>query len=129
LDRIDIHLDVPRVKFEKLAKNDLAEGSIEVKKRIAAARKIQKKRFVDGLNKKILTNSEMGQKEIKNFCQIDEDSKLILHQAVDQLHLSARAYFRIIKIARTIADLEGCEIIKREHIAEALQYRPKEKKY
>lgn len=129
LDRIDIHLEVPRIKFEKLSKEELSEPSKNVKGRVKQARNIQQKRFLDSLSGKILTNSEMNQRQIKKFCQLDDKSKTILKQAVDQLSLSARAFFRVIKIARTIADLEDKENIKPDFIAEALQYRPKEKTY
>jgi magnesium chelatase family protein len=130
LDRIDVHLDVPRVKFEKLSQDNLAESSLEVRKRIVRARQIQKKRFLytkNHVNK--ITNSEMNQRDIKKHCSIDDKSKTILKNAVEQLNLSARAYFRVLKIARTISDLENSENIKIDHIAEALQYRPKEKVY
>lgn len=129
LDRIDIHLEVPRIKFEKLSKDSLAESSNDIRKRVNKAREIQKNRFVDNPRKTVLTNSEMNQRDIKKYCELDEESKKILKQAVEQMNLSARAYFRIIRISRTIADLENEKNIKTKHIAEALQYRPKEKVY
>jgi len=126
VDRIDLHIEVPSIKFEELSKDQVAEASIEVRKRVEKARKLQKKRF-DGI--KITTNSEMRPKDIKEFCKIDNQSLDILKSAVSQFNLSARAYHRILKLSRTIADLSGSENIEPEHIAEALQYRPKENKY
>ena len=122
LDRIDLHVDVPRIKFDKLSSIENGECSADIKNRIQKARAIQQERFKDA---PFVTNSEMASEAIKNFCPIDDVSKNLLKAAVAQLHLSARAYFRILKLARTIADL-GQEIkILPAHIAEALQYRPK----
>jgi magnesium chelatase family protein len=122
LDRIDLHIEVPRLKFEKLTEEKSGENSKEIKNRVGAARAIQQKRF-----KKlpILTNSEMSSEAVKNLCPIDSASANLLKQAVNQMHLSARSYFRILKLARTIADLEQAEQIRLDHVAEALQYRPK----
>ncbi len=125
LDRIDIHLDVPAVKVEKLTQQsnpELVEGSREIKKRVQKARDLQTKRFK---NKKITSNSEMGNKEIKEFCVLDENCVKLLQLAVIKMNLSARSYNRTIKLARTIADLEGLNKINSTHIAEALQYRPR----
>jgi magnesium chelatase family protein len=122
LDRIDLHIEVPRIKFEKLTSETKAESSANIKTRIQNARNIQKQRFQ---NTKIITNSEMSSEAVKNFCRVDDDSKLLLKNAVNQMHLSARAYFRILKLARTIADLDNFANIKNNHIAEAIQYRPK----
>jgi len=128
LDRIDIHLDVPAVKVEKLTQQsdpDSAlqnEGSREIRKRVQKARDIQTKRF---RNSKITSNSEMGNKEIKEFCTLDENCVKLLRLAVVKMNLSARSYNRTIKLARTIADLEGLNKINSTHIAEALQYRPR----
>jgi len=131
LDRIDIYLDIPQVKFDKLTSDNIAETSEKIRKRVILARARQQKRFSDSntVGNKIFTNSEMNQQKIKKYCTISEETKQILKQAVEQLNLSARAFYKIIKVARTIADLENCESIKVDHIAEALQYRPKEKSY
>lgn len=124
LDRIDIHLDVPAVKVEKLHSLDesLSEKSASIRKRVQKARDTQTKRFK---NKKITSNSEMGNKEIKEFCELDENSVKLLQLAVVKMNLSARSYNRTIKLARTIADLEGLNKINSTHIAQALLYRPR----
>ena len=142
LDRIDLHIEVPRVKYDELSKESVAESSESIRNRINNARKIQAKRFTQpnlsrslsreqsrGVDSITSINAEMRPQEIKKYCQIDDSSQDLLKSAVNQFHLSARAYYRIIKLARTIADLEGAENIKPEHIAEALQYRPKENRY
>ena len=122
IDRIDLHIEVPRIKFDKLSSNEPGEKSKAIKKRVQTARQIQRKRFK---NMPFITNSEMNSEAAKNFCQIDNTSTQLLKNAVDQMHLSARAYFRILKLAHTIADLAAEEKILPTHIAEALQYRPK----
>ncbi len=122
LDRIDLHIEVPRVKFEKLASQQVAESSKEIRQRVQNARQKQLIRFK---GKKIITNSEMSSQEVREFCPVDTQTQDLLRNAVNQLHLSARAYFRILKLARTIADLENQEQITAQHVAEALQYRPK----
>jgi len=120
LDRIDLHIEVPRVKFEKLTSDETGETSAQIRDRVTKARAIQHHRF-ENLN--IFTNSEMGNKEIRQYCQLGADAIEMLRQAVSQLNLSARGYNRIIKLARTIADLENCGNIELKHVAEALQYR------
>ncbi len=122
LDRIDLHIDVPRVKFEKLTSIDPGEDSLSIKLRVEKARKIQRLRFADS---PFLTNSEMSSETVKQYCQLETISVDLLRNAVDQMHLSARAYFRVLKLARTIADLSDEEKILTQHLAEALQYRPK----
>lgn len=123
LDRIDIHLDVPPVKVEKLhSYENTSETSMSIRKRVQKARDLQTKRFK---NKKITSNSEMGNKAIKEFCVLDENCVKLLHLAVVRMNLSARSYNRTIKLARTIADLEGLNKINSTHIAQALQYRPR----
>lgn len=122
LDRIDLHVEVPRVDFEKLSGTATGESSAEIKNRVEKARTIQRDRFA-GLSFK--TNSEMSSEAVKEFCTFDVTSARLLKSAVDQMHLSARSYFRVLKIARTIADLSGEKAVSSQHIAEALQYRPK----
>lgn len=124
LDRIDIHIDVPAVDVKKITADDDmdAENSKTVRNRVEKARKRQLKRFKD---KKLITNSEMSAKEIKTLLQIEQDAKDILKEAVTKLSLSARSYHKVIKVAATIADLANSEVIKSQHVLEALQYRPK----
>jgi len=120
LDRIDLQIEVPRLKFEKLQEESSGESSQEIRVRIEKARVVQKKRF-DGIGK--ITNSEMSSNEIKKFCPLDAQSIELLKAAVSKMGLSARSYYRLIKIARTIADLAGEENIQAKHIAESIQYR------
>lgn len=122
LDRIDLHVEVPRLTYEILAEDKVAESSKEIRARVEQARQIQEKKFQ---NTSCHTNSDMSSGEIKKFCAIDNQTKDLLRGAVNQLHLSARAYHKVLKIALTIADLAGSEKIKMSHLAEALQYRPK----
>ena len=126
IDRVDIFIEVPKVKTQefKIKDNyDDVEDSKTTKKRVEKAREIQKQRFKD---EKILTNSEMTTKQINKYCKLDEQSSQVLKQAVSNLNLSARAYYRVVKLARTIADLDWVENIKVEHILEALSYRKSE---
>jgi magnesium chelatase family protein len=122
LDRIDLYIEVPRIKFDKLSSDELEESSEEIQKRVEKARRIQKERFKD---KKLVSNSEMNSQVVKEFCQINQDALNLLKTAVSQFNLSARSYYKILKVSRTIADLEEKEQIESSHIAEALQYRPK----
>ena len=122
IDRIDLHIEVPRIKFEKLSTDDLAESSKSIRARVEKAREIQQERFKD---KKIISNSEMSSQEVKDFCKIEEETLNILKTAISQFNLSARSYYKILKLARTIADLEEKEKIASAHVAEALQYRPR----
>jgi magnesium chelatase family protein len=120
IDRIDLHLEVPRLSFEELSKEKIAEASEQIRQRVEKARDLQKDRLK---NLPILYNNEMRPQDIKEFCQIDKQSQQLLKNAVNQYHLSARAYHRILKLARTIADLANCDKINISHLAEALQYR------
>ena len=122
LDRIDLHVEVPRVKFDKLTSDTLGETSADIRQRVEEARNIQTIRFQDS---NIHCNSEMRNAEIRQFCKLDDQSIDLLRAAVTQMHLSARAYNRILKLARTIADLGKSDDIKLDHIAEALQFRAK----
>lgn len=122
LDRIDIFMEVPRIEYEKLADDRLGENSGSIQKRVESARGIQRQRFH---GKKILTNSEMTPVEVKEFCQIDSAAQNLLRAAMKQFHLSARAYHRVLKLSRTIADLSGAQNISSAHLAEAIQYRPR----
>ena len=121
LDRIDIHIEVTPVPFEKLSEERSGESSVEIRKRVTSARQLQTIRF-NG-NEKVHYNAQMNVKQIKEFCQLDDASKQLLKTAMERLNLSARAYDRILKVSRTIADLEECEQIKGAHISEAIQYR------
>jgi magnesium chelatase family protein len=120
LDRIDIHIEVPAVKYRDLTGETSGEDSETVKRRVNAARDIQRDRFA---GKRIYCNAQMTSRHLKKYCQIGEDSKGLLEKVVDKLGLSARAYTRILKIARTIADLDGLETISLAHVSEAIQYR------
>lgn len=120
MDRIDLHVEVPGVSYRDMSNLKPAESSVSIRQRVASARKIQKKRFS---RLKIHTNAEMGSRHIRNYCTIDDVSAEILETAVDRLGLSARAYHRVLKIARTIADLAAKADIASDHVLEAIQYR------
>lgn len=122
LDRIDLYVEVPHIKYEKLTDEKIEGSSEEIREKVERAREIQLKRFG---NENITTNSEMNIPLIKEYCQTDEEGNKLLRNAVDNLHMSARGYHRVLKLARTIADLEEALNITAPHIAEALQYRPK----
>ncbi|MFN8457913.1 MAG: YifB family Mg chelatase-like AAA ATPase [Anaerolineae bacterium] len=122
MDRIDIHVEVPAVPFEKLSSQRTGEPSARVRERVEAARARQRDRF-SGTS--LQTNADMGPAEIRKFCLMDETSTNLLKAAMQQMQLSARAYHRILKLARTIADLAGAERIQTAHLAEAIQYRPR----
>ncbi|MCB0437214.1 MAG: YifB family Mg chelatase-like AAA ATPase [Mangrovimonas sp.] len=121
LDRIDIHIEVTPVPFEKLSEERKAEASVEIRNRVIAARDIQTERFQALEN--VHYNAQMSTKLIRKYCQLDETSLSLLKTAMERLNLSARAYDRILKVARTIADLEQSEHITQAHIGEAIQYR------
>lgn len=121
LDRIDIHIEVTPVPFDKLSEERRGESSVEIRKRVIKARDVQTQRFIDLSN--IHYNAQMGVKQIREYCDLDADSKELLKTAMERLNLSARAYDRILKVSRTIADIEGSEKIQGNHISEAIQYR------
>jgi magnesium chelatase family protein len=119
---VDIFVEVPHIDYEKLADDRLGEKSEKVQARVTAARSRQQKRFAGS---KIACNAEMTPVEVREFCRMEEAAQSLLKAAMTQLHLSARAFHRIQKLALTIADLENSDIIKANHIAEAIQYRPR----
>lgn len=121
LDRIDIHIEVTPVPFEKLSEDRKGEGSVEIRKRVTKARELQTFRFAELEN--VHYNAQMNTKQIREFCKLDEASKELLKNAMERLNLSARAYDRILKVARTIADLENTTEVNGNHIGEAIQYR------
>lgn len=121
LDRIDIHIEVPAVKYKELASKELGESSSSIRERAVAARQSQTNRFKS--RKGIYCNADMGSKEIREYCAIDSAGEELLKMAITKLGLSARAYDRILKVARTIADLAASQSIRPEHISEAIQYR------
>ena len=126
LDRIDIQVEVPSVKYSKLEVEQPSESSEAIRKRVNKARKIQIERYKEN---GIFSNSELTPKLMNKYCKLDEAGKKILKNAIEKLGLSARAHDRIIKVSRTIADLEEKQNIEAKHIAEAIQYRSLDRKY
>ena len=124
LDRIDIFVEVPRVDYEKLADDRMGEDSEAVRLRVEQARTIQRRRLE---STRFVCNADMTPLEVREYCRVETSAQSLLQTAMNQLHLSARAFHRILKLARTIADLGGAETIAAEHLAEALQYRPRDK--
>jgi len=121
LDRIDIHIEVTPVPFEKLSEERRGESSVEIRKRVTRARELQTDRFQE--SETVHYNAQMNVQQIRKFCALNDASKTLLKTAMERLNLSARAYDRILKVSRTIADLENAENIKENHISEAIQYR------
>lgn len=121
LDRIDLHVEVPSVKFRDITAERTGESSADIRKRVVAARQLQHKRFA--AKPKMTCNALMGPKELKAHCALDEATMDLLKYAMNDLKLSARAYDRILKVSRTIADLGGVEKISSEHVSEAIQLR------
>jgi magnesium chelatase family protein len=122
MDRIDIHIDVPRVDYQKLTDTRLGEPSEAIRARVEQAREVQRSRFADT---ELSSNADMGPGEVRKICQLDEAGRGLVRAAMQQLQMSARAFHRILKLARTIADLAGSERIETAHLAEAIQYRPR----
>jgi magnesium chelatase family protein len=131
LDRIDIHVEVPRVDYEKLSDDRYGEPSVAIQERVESARSIQRGRFnqletnQDDNIPHLTCNSDMHPAEVRKHCQLGTTSQSLMRSAMNQMQLSARAYHRVLKLARTIADLAGESRIGPQHLAEALQYRPK----
>ena len=120
MDRIDIHIEVPAVKYQELTSTLPAESSAQIKDRVEKARAIQRERL-SGEN--IFYNSQMSHKQVRKFCELGQGGNELLKLAMAELNFSARAYDKILKVSRTIADLAGSENIKTEHLSEAIQYR------
>ena len=121
LDRIDLHIEVPAVKFREISDGKPGETSAQIRERVIAARQRQTARFKD--KPKITCNARMGSRELKQFCELEVAAKELLKFAMSDMNLSARAYDRILKVARTIADLAGAENILQDHVSEAIQFR------
>jgi magnesium chelatase family protein len=128
LDRIDIHIDVPAVNYKELRSNVQAEPSAAIRERVLKARGKQLKRFREA-GEKVFANAQMGSRQIRTFCELSADCERLLERAMTQQGLSARAHDRILKVSRTIADLEGAEQLEAKHIAEAIQYRTLDRTY
>lgn len=122
LDRIDIHIEVPRVDYNKLTDDRRGEPSAAIRERVMRAREMQRRRFA---GTPLTCNADMGPTDVREHCRLDEPGRALVRAAMQQLHLSARAFHRILKVARTIADLAGSEQIETAHLAEAIQYRPR----
>ena len=122
LDRIDIHVEVPRVEYEKLTEDRRGEPSADVRKRVVRARQSQQERFAALPFK---TNGEIGPRHVREFCTLQSDAQNLMRTAMDRMQLTARSFHRVLKLARTIADMDEADTIAVQHLAEALQYRPK----
>jgi len=122
LDRIDIHVEVPRVDYAKLTDDRRGEPSAAVRERVERAREMQRRRFA---GTPLTCNADMGPTDVREYCRLDESGRALVRAAMQQLQMSARAFHRILKLARTIADLAGSDRIETAHLAEAIQYRPR----
>jgi len=139
LDRIDIHIEVPAVQYKELRGGNAAEGSAEIRARVLAARERQQERFAAGgertkgtprtASRPVFANAQMSTQQIRLYCELTSDAERLLERAMQQQGLSARAHDRILKVARTIADIEGAQDIAVKHIAEAIQYRTLDRSY
>ncbi len=125
LDRIDIHIEVPRVDYEKLSGDRVGKSSAVIWACVQVARDIQNKRFSNGELKGIISIADIRVGDVRQFCKLDDQSQSLMRSAMTQLNLSARGYHRVLKLARTIADLARSDEIQTPHLAEALQNRPK----
>jgi len=126
LDRIDIHIDVPAVNYKELRGGASPEGSEQIRARVVRAREVQLNRFA---KERIYCNAQMSTRQIRAYCDLSSDCEHLLERAINQQGLSARAHDRILKVARTIADLDGSAHIEPKHIAEAIQYRALDRTY
>jgi magnesium chelatase family protein len=139
LDRIDIHIEVPAVQYKELRGGAAAEGSAEIRERVLAARERQHARFGAGnertngsakaASRRVFANTQMSTQQIRAYCELSSDAERLLERAMQQQGLSARAHDRILKVARTIADLDAAQDIGVKHIAEAIQYRTLDRSY
>jgi magnesium chelatase family protein len=123
LDRIDLRIEIPRLPLDEITADKLTESSEQIAQRVALARGRQLARFKNIKGKPIFANGQMGNREIKQMVRIREEAVSILKLAAEKLNISARGYFRLIKVSQTIADLEACDTVESRHIKEALQYR------
>jgi magnesium chelatase family protein len=128
LDRIDIHIEVPAVQYKELRGGAAAEGSTQIRARVMAARQIQQQRFSKA-KEIIYSNAQMTTRQIRTYCELNPDAERLLERAMQQQGLTARAHDRILKVARTIADLAGAEQLAVPHLAEAIQYRTLDRSY
>ena len=125
MDRVDIHLEMVSVPFQKLASLEAGEPSSAIRARVETARKVQEARFRKWGKPGVMVNGDMGPAEVQQFCDIDAAGRNLMRAAMQQMNLSARAYHRILNLGRTIADLASEESVQVHHLAEALQYRPR----
>lgn len=125
LDRIDLHVEVPRISHKELSDTEEAESSASIRIRVEQARQVQRERFSGSGT---ICNAAMKPRQIRQFCALDEAGQKLMEMVTDRLGFSARTYTRILKVSRTIADLSGCEQIRQEHLAEAIQYRSLDRK-
>ena len=134
LDRIDIHIEVPAVQYKELRGSAATEGSAEIRSRVLAARERQHERLAHSTIKpsgktKVFSNAQMTTQQIRTFCELSTDAERLLERAMQQQGLSARAHDRILKVARTIADLDGSQNVETRHLGEAIQYRTLDRSY